>query len=184
MKLKRQTFSFNDGAWVENAGCVVEERESGKRLVSISRTKVKKATLGLKNCPSRCWFRHLWINLPLKLGLSWQLVFPFPLWRARAEDWRGISDVWLKLLKPAEHSGASVENHFIKKSPTDRLHGPEMLELKWHNKCLFRARSSLLDWNIYTMPGIYSQSRNQTLAHRSIINVFDTKKILRLWFFL
>lgn len=119
----------------------------------------------------------------IKTWVVMTTCIPFSLWRARAEDWRGISAVWLKLLKPAEHSGASVENHFIKQSPTDRLHGPEMLELKWHNKCLFRARSSLLDRNIYTVPGIYSQSRNQTLAHRAIINVFDTKKILRLWFF-
>lgn len=38
---------------MENAGCAVEEREreSGKRLVSISRTKMKKVTLGLKTVP-------------------------------------------------------------------------------------------------------------------------------------
>lgn len=72
-----------------------------------------------------------WTKLRLTLELSWQLVLVSQSWELRAEE--GYR------LRSLQSRAEPLENHFIKKTSTDRSRGREILEVKCQNKCLLEG---------------------------------------------
>lgn len=115
------------------------------------------------------WCFNHWIKLWLTVKLPWQLVFPFPYRWARAEEGYRL----LKSLKPTELGWATVENHFIKKN----LHrsvtwtGNPRAEMSKQMTCGGLIHLSWVQKWFNSMPGKYNQSRNQTLACKSLFSI-------------